>query len=188
MLLFAHQLSILLLLSLSASLRSGAAFPHLARLGSLGLFGILAIDLGENLLYARVGVRVDEVAEQISQTEEVSKAANRIVFLWGEAKSVMYYECNAPMTSRTLDALRPSAFLPYMLFRIFISSARRFRPSTGALSPATLFAVVLGLVSESYARVSLSTEWMRCGVGVFVLCNRVYQRCTVPMMLALSLA
>jgi hypothetical protein len=80
-LLLTHQLGILLLLSLSASLRSGAAFSYLACLGSLGLFGILAVDLGENLLDARVGVRVDEVAEQVSETEEVSKAANGVVFL-----------------------------------------------------------------------------------------------------------
>jgi hypothetical protein len=80
-LLLTHQLGILLLLSLSASLRSGAAFPYLTCLGSLGLFGILAVDLGENLLDARVGVRVDEVAEQVSETEEVSKAANGVVFL-----------------------------------------------------------------------------------------------------------
>jgi hypothetical protein len=158
-LLLTHQLGILLLLSLSASLRSGAAFPYLACLGSLGLFGILAVDLGENLLDARVGVRVDEVAEQVSETEEVSKAANGVVFLWREAKSVLSLvnAVRCAVTSRTLDALRPSAFLPYMLFRMFISSARRFRPSSGALSPATLFAVVLGLVSESYARVSPST-------------------------------
>jgi len=57
--------------------------------------------------------------------------------------------------SRTFDALSPSAFLPYMLFRIFISSARRLRPSAGTLSPAILFAVVLGLVSESCLHVSV---------------------------------
>ena len=81
MLLLAHQLSILFLLSLTAALRSGTSFPHLARLGLFGLFCILAVDLGENLFDARVGVRVDEVAEQVSETEEVSKAANGVVFL-----------------------------------------------------------------------------------------------------------
>lgn len=41
-----------------------------------------------------------------------------------------------------------------MLLRMFIVSARLLRPSTGA-SPATLLAVVLGLVSESWVTVSL---------------------------------
>ncbi len=90
----------------------------------------------------------------------------------------------APVTSRTLDALRPSAFLPYMLFRMFISSARRLRPSTGAMSPATLFAVVLGLVSESCARVSLWTECLWNDGGVIVLCSRAYRHYTVSVMLA----
>jgi hypothetical protein len=62
------------------------------------------------------------------------------------------------MEARTFDALRPSAFLPYMLLRMFDSAARRFRPSSG--SPATLFAVVFGLVSESCSRVSMGG---RCG-------------------------
>jgi hypothetical protein len=63
MLLLAHQLSILLLLSFPPALSSGAALPDLAGLGLLRLFCVLAVDLGENLLDARVGVRVDEVAE-----------------------------------------------------------------------------------------------------------------------------
>ena len=62
-----------------------------------------------------------------------------------------------------------------MLLRMFISSARRFRPSRGA-SPATLLAVVLGCVSESWSAVSFeSREDAR---GCFVLCSRVYPGCT----------
>jgi hypothetical protein len=41
----------------------------------------LAVDLGENLLDARVGVGVNEVAEQVRQAEEVAKPADCVVFL-----------------------------------------------------------------------------------------------------------
>jgi hypothetical protein len=41
----------------------------------------LAVDLGENLLDMGVGVRVDEMAEQICEAEQVTEAPNSIVFL-----------------------------------------------------------------------------------------------------------
>jgi hypothetical protein len=81
MLLLAHQLGILLLLRLPPTLSSSAALADLVGLGLLRLFGVLAVDLGENLLDARVGVGVDEVAEQVGQAEQVSKAADGVVFL-----------------------------------------------------------------------------------------------------------
>jgi hypothetical protein len=71
-----------------------------------------------------------------------------------------------------------------MLLRMFMASARFFRPSTGA-SPATLLAVVLGLVSESWLGVSLSARadvaWLWCGD---VLYSRVYLDSTVVAPLA----
>jgi hypothetical protein len=85
------------------------------------------------------------------------------------------------MESRTFDARRPSAFLPYMLLRMFSSAARRFRPSSG-WSPAMLFAVVFGLVSESCSRVSLGGD---AASGCLSLpCSLGYRHCTATEMLA----
>jgi hypothetical protein len=81
MLLLAHQLCVLFLLSLPPALSSSTAFPDFARLGLFCFLGILAVDLDENFFDARVGVGVDEVAEQVGQAEKVSKAADGIVFL-----------------------------------------------------------------------------------------------------------
>jgi hypothetical protein len=64
-----------------------------------------------------------------------------------------------------------------------MASARFFRPSTGA-SPATLLAVVFGLVSESWWRVSLDARvavaWRE---REHVLCSLVYldSTATVPL-------
>lgn len=69
-----------------------------------------------------------------------------------------------------------------MLLRIFICSARRFRPSTGA-SPATLLAVVLGFVSESCAIVSLGND-ERVVMDINIPYSQVCRGCTVPEVLA----
>jgi hypothetical protein len=81
MLLFSHQLGVFLLLGLAPPLSSRSALAHFAGFGLLYILSILAVDLGENLLDVRVWVRVDEMAEQIGEAEEVSKAADGIVFL-----------------------------------------------------------------------------------------------------------
>jgi hypothetical protein len=81
MLFFPHQLRILFLLSLPPSLRCCTALAQLAVFCPRLFFSILAVDLGENFLDARVGVRVDEVAEQICQAEQISKPSNGIIFL-----------------------------------------------------------------------------------------------------------
>jgi hypothetical protein len=49
----------------------------------------LAVDLGKNLLDVRIWVRIDEVAEQVSEAEEVSEAANGIIFLQRIVLSVL---------------------------------------------------------------------------------------------------
>jgi hypothetical protein len=48
--------------------------------------------------------------------------------------------------------------------RMFMASARFLRPSTGA-SPATLLAVVLGLVSESWCSVRVLAQVAQHQVG-----------------------
>lgn len=63
-----------------------------------------------------------------------------------------------------------------MLLRMFISSARRFRPSIGA-SPATLLAVVLGCVSESCAA-AVSLGRTRERLMFCIPCNQVCRGCT----------
>jgi hypothetical protein len=67
MFLLAHQLGILFLLSLPPALSRRTALAYFARLGLLGLFCVLTVDLGENLLDVWVRIRVDEVAEQVGQ-------------------------------------------------------------------------------------------------------------------------
>jgi hypothetical protein len=81
MFLLAHQLRVLFLLRLPPALSGSTAFPDFARLGLLRFFGVLAVDLDEDFFDARVGVGVDKVAEQVSQAEKVSEAADGIVFL-----------------------------------------------------------------------------------------------------------
>jgi hypothetical protein len=81
MLLLAHQLRIFLLLRLAPPLSSSSAFTYFVCFCLLDFFSILAVDLGENLLDVRVRVGVDEMTEQICEAEEVSEAANSIVFL-----------------------------------------------------------------------------------------------------------
>lgn len=81
MFLFPHQLSIFFLLRLAPTLCSGAALAHFASLCLCLVLGVLAVDLGENLLYARIRVRIDEVAEQVGQTEQVSETSNCVVLL-----------------------------------------------------------------------------------------------------------
>jgi hypothetical protein len=71
---------------------------------------------------------------------------------------------DAPASLHTFDAPKRSCFLPYMLLRMFNASARFFRPSAGA-SPATLLAVVLGLVSESWWRLAWVHKWRGAGGG-----------------------
>jgi hypothetical protein len=68
-LLFSDQFGVLFLLSLATSLCSRATLSNLARLGLCLILGILTVDLEENVLDARIGIRVDEVAEEVSETE-----------------------------------------------------------------------------------------------------------------------
>jgi hypothetical protein len=89
MFLFAHQFSIFFLFSLAPPLSSSSALAYFARLGLLDLFFILAVDFGENLLDMRVWVRVDEMAEQVCEAEEVSEAANCVIFLLRGLLSVL---------------------------------------------------------------------------------------------------
>ena len=65
---------------------------------------------------------------------------------------------------------------------MFICSARRFRPSTGA-SPATLLAVVLGFVSESCTIFSKQSG-RRVLTVFYVLCSQVCRGCTAGEELA----
>jgi hypothetical protein len=78
---FAHQFSVLFLLGLAPPLSSSSALADFVGFGLLELFGILAVDLGENLLDVWVGVCVDEMAEQVCEAEQVSEAADSIVLL-----------------------------------------------------------------------------------------------------------
>jgi len=89
MLLLAHQLVILLLLSLAPALSSRTALAQLVGLAPLCLFGVLAVDLSENLLDVWVGVGVDEVAEEVCEAEKVSETTDGIVFLQGHIVSVL---------------------------------------------------------------------------------------------------
>jgi len=59
----------------------------------------------------------------------------------------------------TLDSSRRPCFFPRILFRNCVASERRRRPSSVA-SPATLLAVVLGLVSESYPHKGLVSRFL----------------------------
>ena len=68
-LLFSDQFGILFLLSLTTSLRSRAALSNLACLGFSLVLGVLAVDLEQNVLDARIGVGVDEVAEEIGEAK-----------------------------------------------------------------------------------------------------------------------
>jgi hypothetical protein len=68
-LLFANQLGIFFLFGLAATFYSCAALAQLIGLCLLFLLGIFAIDLGEYFLDARIGIGVDEVAEQICQAK-----------------------------------------------------------------------------------------------------------------------
>jgi hypothetical protein len=81
MLLLAHQFRIFLLFRLAPPLSSSSAFAYLACLCLLDFFGILAVDLGENLLDVWVRVGVNEMAEKVCEAEEVTEAANSVVFL-----------------------------------------------------------------------------------------------------------
>jgi hypothetical protein len=67
MLLFPHQLRVFFLLCLPAPFYSRTTLPHLAILRLCLVFGVLTIDFGEDIFNARVGVRVDEMAEQIGE-------------------------------------------------------------------------------------------------------------------------
>jgi hypothetical protein len=64
-LLLAHQLGIFFLLRLTTPLSSSSSLANLASLGLLDLLGVLAVDLGKNLLDVRIRVCINEVAEQV---------------------------------------------------------------------------------------------------------------------------
>jgi hypothetical protein len=80
-----------LLLGFAPPLSSSSTLADFAGLGHLHILSILTVDLGENLLDVRVWVRVDEMAEQICEAEEVSEAANGIIFLQRSPMSVMRF-------------------------------------------------------------------------------------------------
>lgn len=64
-------------------------------------------------------------------------------------RKFLYRHNEAEQTKPTFDSSNRPCFLPNMLFLIWKASDLLLRPSMGAVSPATLLAVVLGFVSES---------------------------------------
>lgn len=91
------------------------------------------------------------MAEEIGQTKQVAKAPDCVIFLFTGVVS-HFIQTQIVNEFYTLDSSSLLCFLPKTLFRRFVASILRLRPSGWNGCSASLVAVVLGLVSESYTR------------------------------------
>ena len=74
-LLLSDELCIFLFLCLAAAFRGSATFAQFAVLCLLLIFSVPAIDFGENFFDSGIGVRVNEMTEQISEAEEIAETS-----------------------------------------------------------------------------------------------------------------
>ena len=156
MLLILQKFGIFLLFRSSAALHGSTSSAFLTLLRLFGIFSILEINLSDDFLDAWVGVGLDEVTEEIGKTEQIAEAANRVIFLEERDRLAMLKligKCGP-----TLDSSKRLCFLPKTLLLKAVASERFLRPSGCGLSPATLLAVVFGLVSESWQKMSDQTR------------------------------